>query len=280
MNRYLKLVHMEVHRFRWVLAALMAITAICQISALIVTVLTELSRREERLSQNIGNSSAPVPAKDPLTFEWVMMITQQWFSLPILLSIAVLGLYAFIIWYRDWIGRSTFIYRLLMLPAARSNIYFAKITAFLLFVFGLVSFQLVLLPIEQLIFKLVLPADLRADSHIVEVISINQALAMLIPRGFEQFLYSYGLGTIAILTIFTAVLLERSYRRLGILYGLLYLGACGLAVVFPILFLGVGTPGSSFFPEEIFVIVLVMCALVSCVSVWLGMRLLAGKITV
>ncbi len=46
MNRYLKLVHMEVHRFRWMLAILMGITAVCQISALIWTLTKELSLPE------------------------------------------------------------------------------------------------------------------------------------------------------------------------------------------------------------------------------------------
>ncbi|MBD2871359.1 hypothetical protein [Paenibacillus arenilitoris] len=277
---YLKLVHMEVHRFRWVIAALMGITAIFQFGGLIATLASELSRREYRLPQDIGNSSIPAPAPDLLTFEWAMFNTQLWFILPMLLSMAVLGLYVFIIWYRDWIGRSTFIYRLLMLPSARRNLYFAKLTAFLLFVFGMVSFQLALLPIEHLVFKLVVPADLRADSHIVDVIGINQALAELIPRKFEQFLYSYGLGTIVVLAIFTAILLERSYRGIGILYGLLYLGACALAVAFPIIFLGVEVPYTYFYPAEVYAIELAMCALVGGVSVWLGTRLLARKITV
>ena len=35
-------------------------------------------------------------------------------------------IYVFFIWYRDWLGKYTFAYRLLMLPTTRINIYFAK----------------------------------------------------------------------------------------------------------------------------------------------------------
>jgi hypothetical protein len=270
---------MEVHRFRWMLAILMGITAVCQISVLISTVTKELSRRREQLSQDIVRNSFQAPAPEQLTFEWAMSNTQQWFFLPILICISVLALYVFFIWYRDWIGRHTFIYRLLMLPTARHNIYLAKISAFLLFVFGFVSFQLVLLPIYNVIFKLIVPADQRTDSHIVDAISSNQALVELIPRQFEQFLYYYGMGTIAVLAIFTAILLERSYRRLGILYGVLYLSGCVLAVMSPVLFFA-SDQNPYLFPNELYAAELIMFVLVLCISVWLGMRLLAKKITV
>jgi len=279
MNHYLKLVHMEVHRFRWVIAILMGITAVCQISALIWTVTQELSRRREQLPLQIGNSFQ-APAQEQLTFEWAMFNTQLWFILPILMCISVLALYVFFIWYRDWMGRHTFIYRLLVLPTARYNIYLAKISAFLLFVFGFISFQLILLPIHNVIFKLIVPADQRAGSHIVDAISRNQALVQLIPRQFEQFLYSYGIGTVAVLVIFTAILLERSYRRLGILYGLLYLSGCVLAVMSPVLFFAFDAQYTYLFPNELYAAELIMFVLVLCLSVWLGMRLLAKKITV
>ncbi|RCW47414.1 hypothetical protein [Paenibacillus prosopidis] len=277
MNRYLKLFHMEVHRFRWMLAILMGITAACQISALIWTLTKELYRRREPVPQDIGNTFQ-VSAPEQLTFEWAMANNQLLFILPILICISVLALYIFFIWYRDWIGRHTFIYRLLVLPTARRNLYLAKISAFLLFVFGFVSFQLVLMPILNVIFKLIVPADQRADSHIVDAISRNLALVELIPRQFEQFLYYYGMGTIAVLAIFTAILLERSYRRLGILYGVLYLSGCVLAVMSPSLLFDSRHP--YLYPNELYAAELIMFVFVLCISVWLGIRLLAKKITV
>ena len=45
---------------------------------------------------------------------------------PIALCVVVLIIYVFFIWYRDWLGKNTFIYRLLMLPTARIQCLFSK----------------------------------------------------------------------------------------------------------------------------------------------------------
>ncbi len=278
MNGYLKLVHMEVHRFRYILAGLIAILTVCQFGSLIWFLTIELPGRQEAAYQNgiMQHKSFPL---EKLSFAEAIFNTQFWFIVPILLSIAVLSLYVFLIWYRDWFGRNTFIYRLLMLPTARRNIYLAKGTAILMFVFGLISFQLLLLPIEHLIFKLIVPSDRIEPSYFVNVISSNQAFELLLPRNFDQFLVSYGLGIMAVLAIFTAILLERSYRIVGIIYAVLYLFVCVFAIVYP-MFTLFASEGTYLYPAEIFGIELAMCGAVISVSVWLGFRLLSKKITV
>ncbi|MGO4546920.1 hypothetical protein AB4Z29_19185 [Paenibacillus sp. 2TAB23] len=277
MIRYLKLVHMEIYRFRIVLMVLIGVTALCQMSALIWTLKRALSDlRGEHPEAGTYFSSIPLR----ITFEWAMFNTQMWFIIPVLLCISVLSLYVFFIWYRDWIGRNAFIYRLLMLPTARRNIYLAKITALLLFVLSIVGFQLAMLPVHELVIRLVVPAELRADSHIIDIISSNQALVELIPRQFEQFFYMYGAGAVVVAAVFTAILLERSYRRLGILYGLLYLSGCGLLVASPMLLFGTNESVIYLYPTEIYLMLLLLFLLVASASVWLGMRLIAKKITV
>lgn len=278
MSGYLKLVHMEVYRFRFVLAALMALLTVCQFSALIWFLMIEIPSRQTALSQNGAMQLKPFPL-EKLSFAEAIFNTQFWFIVPILLSIAVLSLYVFLIWYRDWFGRNTFIYRLLMLPAARRNIYLAKGTAILLFVFGLITFQLLLLPMEHLLFKLIVPADRIEPSYWVNVISSNQAFVLLLPRNFDQFVMSYTLGIMAVMAIFTAILLERSYRIVGIVYALLYLLICVFAIVYP-MFVLFATPGTYLYPTELFGIELAMCGIVIVGSLWLGFWLLAKKIMV
>lgn len=282
MNRYLKLLHMEIHRFRYILAGLMAITAAVQIGVIISTLVSEVSRRKEAILNNhpidAGNAFFP---SGKLSFASTMFGIQFWFALPILLSIAVLGLYIFLIWYRDWFGRHTFVYRLLLLPTARRNIYLAKATAILMFVLGMVAFQMLLLPVENMIFNLIVPAEMREGSYFADVISANQALPFLLPQNFDQFVFSYGLGFSAVLAVFTAILLERSYRRVGILYAILYLIACVAAVIIlPVSNQAYFNPSAYLYPAEFFIIELVIFGLVVASSIWLGFRLLANKITV
>jgi len=242
---------------------------------MIFWIMNELSLRKTGIWKN-GSSVM----FSNLRFADMISSTQLLFFIPILLSIGVLAIYVFLIWYRDWFGQNTFIYRLLMLPTARRHIYLAKGTAILIFVFGLVSFQLALLPVESFIFNLIVPFDMREPSHFSEIISSNRALAMLVPENFDQFLVIYGLGIIVVLAIFTAILIERSYRRVGILYGIFYLAICLVAILFPMIGLGLDQMNGYLYPYEIFVIELTMCVGVASVSVWLGFRLLSKKITV
>ena len=72
----------------------------------------------------------------------IHFVNSEWFVMPIVLCIAMLMIYVFFIWYRDWFGKNTFIYRLLMLPTERINIYFAKLTAIMLLVLGLITLQI------------------------------------------------------------------------------------------------------------------------------------------
>ncbi|QMV39921.1 hypothetical protein [Cohnella cholangitidis] len=272
MNRYLKLVHMEVHRFRYILAGLMAFTMIIQFVALIWHLNEELNMHEKVLIKY------GYPVMD-MSFAQAIASTQFLFTIPIIASISVLILYIFFIWYRDWLGRNTFVYRLLMLPTARSHIYLAKLTAMLLFVFGLISFQLLLLPIEHFIFKLMVPAEQIKPSYFMDAVSVNQAFELLLPRNLDQFVLSYGIGVMSVVAVFTAILLERSYRLIGIVYGVLYLLACLLAFSFP-LFAGIDTSDAYLYPEEIWGIELLICVLIVTVSIWLGFRLITKKVSV
>jgi len=276
MNRFLKLVNMEIHRFRYILASLMAVTLVIQCGSLIWKVQRVVSAKEKGLTQaEVGFAIPKV-----LSFPWAVVNAKDWFILPILMSIAVLIIYSLIIWYRDWFGRSTFIYRLLMLPSVRWLLYVSKLTAILLFVFSMLAFQLILLVGENMLFQWIVPVDMRTGSTFVEAITMHQALDLLLPQQFEQFIYSYGLGVIGIMVLFTAVLLERSYRGIGILYGIGYVAVCAAAILFPALLLGLDRSSGYYYPSEIYAMELAACLLVSVISVCLGFWLLRKKITV
>src|SRR5690625_85762 len=82
---------------------------------------------------------------------------------PIAIGVAGLLFYMFFIWYRDWFARNTFIYRLLMLPTNRMNIYYAKLTTIMLTVLGAISMQLIYLSIYQQVVKWMVPVVYRMD---------------------------------------------------------------------------------------------------------------------
>mgnify|MGYP000976153156 CR=1 FL=1 len=275
MNRYGKLVHLEIHRFRYFLLGLMALTFVVQTTALIWKTLDKVA-----LIRAGRHAPHSFYGNDKLSFAWMVFSTQEAFAVPVLVSIAALLLYVFLIWYREWFGRSTFIYRLLMLPTARRNLYLSKLTAILLFVFAMLSFQLLALAIEQLIFRWIVPADLWGGSPFTDAILSNQAFELLLPLSGVQFVCIYGLGALALTVLFTAILLERSYRVWGVGYAIAYTAACAAAVIAPLSALGAGREDAFLYPREIFAIELAVCLLVAAVSVGLGFRLLNKKVAV
>ncbi len=153
---------------------------------------------------------------------------------PILLCAVVLMIYVFFIWYRDWLGKNTFSYRLFMLPTARIHIYLAKATTILLYVLGLVALQLLLLPVESQVLQWMVPSEFRTDLSINYITSL-QDLSILFPNTFIEFVLYYGGGMIAVFIVFTAILFERSFRMKGIIYGFLYCAASLLVFFAPIL---------------------------------------------
>ncbi|MCI3920072.1 hypothetical protein MO973_07500 [Paenibacillus sp. TRM 82003] len=273
-----KMIHYEIQRFRYALAALMAFTAVCQFGALLWTVLKERALREsEAWRMGVARSEF---GSGPLSFDDILFASQNLFGLPILVGIAVIGIYIFLIWYRDWLGRSTFIYRLLMLPTQRRNIYIAKLIAILTFVFSLISFQLLLLALGAWTFRALLPAELREASHFAEAIAANPAFSTLLPPNFSEFLFSYGLGAAGVIVAFTSIVIERCYRRPGIVYGILYAAVCAFLIIAPMPMLGMGSQSAILYPEEIFAIELVVFIFVVAGSLALSFRLLRRNITV
>ncbi|CAM3640157.1 hypothetical protein COLU111180_00705 [Cohnella lubricantis] len=273
MNRYLKLVHLEVQRFRYVLFGLMALTLIIQSIAIVWTSRNEMSRIREH------EAIRAYYAEHPYSFAFAVSNAYFWLAVPILISVVVLALYVFGIWYRDWFGRDTFAYRLLTLPTARRNVYLAKATAILLFVFSMVAFQLLAMPFYQWLFRLAVPADLREPASLAEAVRGSPVFELLIPTDFTQFLIYYGFGIIAVFIVFTAILLERSYRWRGIFYAIVYIAACLAAFFLPLL-LPVMDGNHYLYRTEILAIMIGIAILILAASIALGFRLIARKITV
>ena len=277
MRNYLKLLHMEIRRFRSILFVLLGLTALVQLCAIAFNAVGEIHARNAYFQQT---GKLPEAFYGTMSYTRAVQETQFWFAVPIGLSVAVLVIYAFLIWYRDWFGRNTFAYRLLSLPSERRNIYFAKLTAVLTFVFVLVGFQLALMPAGRAIFAMIAPADQLQASYIADAISANQAFKILLPRSFADFFVNYGQGVVALLVIFTAILLERSYRIIGIVYGLAYAAVCAILMVYPLLALGPDYSTGYFYTEEAYAIQMAIDALVVVASVWLGLHLLKKKVSV
>lgn len=202
-----------------------------------------------------------------------------WFIGPIALCVVSLLIYVFFIWYRDWFGKNTFIYRLLMLPTERLNVYLAKASAIFLMVLGLISIQLVLIPIERTVLKWLVPLDFRIDVSIKDAIRSLDYLEIMIPNTFIDLMFNFGIGFMGVFVAFTVVLFERSYRVKGILFGALYVFVSFVILFSPVL-IDAFILNEWFYPGELFILEVIAGVIVTAIAIWTGKYLLDHKIRV
>lgn len=281
MNRYLKLVVMELQRFWKIYAGLAILTVISQIGGTVYGLSRIMDRIDRIMAQQGYQTYAEFKASNFIGFEGFQEAANQsepWLSGPIFLCIAALIGYSFFIWYRDWTGKSTFAYRLLMLPTSRMNLYWSKLTALMLFVLGLIALQLLVLPILIGLYHQIVPQELILPETVRSFLIHDRVFKILVPPTFMGFLVSYGTGLISVIVLFTAILIERSYRRIGIVGGIVYAGICAALLL---------TPGlvNSFesavlYPFEIFMLQLAVGLVLLASSLALSHYLLTRKITV
>lgn len=277
MNRYVKLVNFELSRFIKIYIALIAITIVSQLTGVIVLSKKYLENAKQIMQESSLTQSAFVEMYGAFSFDYIM--ESIWFIGPIALSVVGLLLYVVLIWYRDWFGKNTFIYRLLMIPTARINIYFAKATAIFLMVLGLVSIQLMLFPVINRLIKLLVPIGLRTDLSVNEMIDPHSYLAIFFPGSFIDFFIHYGIGFMAVFVIFTAILFERSFRIKGFFMGFVYFVLASGLFLSPMIMM-IYTQRSYLYPMELFILQIVLGLFVTGMSILVSRFLLNRKITI
>jgi len=277
MKNYLKLVNFEFNRIARLFTVLLGITFIIQIIGSVWISKDYVNRANESIYEEMMTKAQFLDSYGYMNF--FQIAKSLWFLGPIALCIAGVAFYIFFIWYRDWIGKNTFVYRLLMLPTTRLNIFYAKITTILIMTFGFVAFQFIFIPLEMMVMEGLVPNEFRMDMGIAEILTSIAGIATIFPNSIGGFIFSYGAGVMAVSVLFTAILMERSFKWKGIFAGILY---CALAVVVLIapLLLQEFVLNNYFYPIELFVIEVIMGLIIFAVSIWMSGFLLKKKITV
>lgn len=277
MGSFMKLFAFEINRFIKLYIALLAVIFIIQLG----TVLFEASSYMALVKEvtKSGRASPEQFLNEYWHFSLVDVIYARGFLIPIALGAVSVIIYLFFIWYRDWFARNTFIYRLLMLPVNRMTIYFAKLATIIVSVLGLISAQLVYLVIYKQIVKWIVPIVYRTDMK-TSLLVASSDLSVLIPTHFSLFLIIYGLGTLFIIVLFTVILLERSFKLVGLLLGIIYTSfAIGLFILpFVVQFIFFDT--FYLYTDEMFYVQLVISFIIGGVSLWISYILINRKVTV
>lgn len=276
MKRYLKLVNFEFNRFLKLYLVLIGVAISMQIIFLFSISRQYLRNVKYMMEEELMSKEKYIDQFGTLSMGHIVQST--WFLSSIVICVVVLLIYVFFIWYRDWLGKNTFAYRLLMLPTARLNVYIAKVTTILIFLFGLVALQIFLLPIESQILKWLVPSEFLTDTAINELVRYGYLIVFYPNSVFQLFVY-YGTGIASLFVVFTAILFERCYRLKGILFAVLYVIASGIVFFAPVL-IDTFLLDFYFFSYELFMLEVFAGIIVIIGATWIGNYLLNNKIRV
>lgn len=278
MKNFIKLLNFEINRFMKIYISMLLIVFIVQLSTVILNGVSYMI-----FASDVTKDSRLSPEQfleEYWPFSLADVVYSIGFLAPVMLSVGGLLFYMFFIWYRDWFARNTFIYRLLMLPTSRMNIYFAKLAAIMMMVFGMVAFQIIYLVIYEQVIKWIVPVVYRLDIRMGLAIESSDVLHLLIPNSVSSFVIAYGIGLTFVVVMFTIILFERSFKWIGIIiggiYALITLGLFTLPAMVQFIFL------ESFYlyNDEMFYVQTAIIIVIIGISLWISHYLINKKVTV
>lgn len=103
MKNYLKLVNFEVNRFFKLYLILIGLTILSQLIGAWIISQTYMKNAKQMMAEK--QLSMNQYKEQYGTFSFDQFTDSEWFLLPILFCIAMLMIYVFFIWYRDWFGK-------------------------------------------------------------------------------------------------------------------------------------------------------------------------------
>lgn len=227
MNNILTLYDMEFKRIYKIYFALIGILFASNIGATLFSIYNMSSGRYYVEGEPINIQI--LKSEEGIKYIYGYLIEDLTFSTTMVVAFSVLLclLYSLVIWYRDYFSRSKTIATLLMLPQKRFNIYISKLITVTSMIFGVISVQFLFWFIDLVIIKAILNVNVEGFTNIFKTILVSQnRFGHLIFSQAIDFLMIDVFGVIlAVVVIFTGVLMERSYKKIGVILGVGYIFA-------------------------------------------------------
>lgn len=216
MKKFIGLLGFEMDRFLKFLVPTLLISAAVQLFVTFTNIFSY--NNEVKEARSTGQLMANMHRFD------IHYVTQSsLYELAILLIVLLFVFYSFFTWYREWFGKNTFIYRLLMLPMNRSTIMLSKSLVFLIGGILAFVFQFAMYFVQLQL------ASWLVESGFYEAVSIHNVQPLygliqevLFPEYGFEFLSRYSFAFAALISLFTAIIIERSYNLKGLIFGGIY----------------------------------------------------------
>lgn len=274
MNRILTLYNIEFKRIYKLYFLLIGTLFIANLGGVMKTLYDSVKRisLENNLPMNIDI------LKTNLGYSFINEFTKNdiyvYGSMALGVAILFCLLYATIIWYRDYYSKSKTIYTLLSLPQPRFNIYLAKLIMVIVMIYGVIACQFLFWYIDLNIIKILAgissPNFANVYSNMMQ--SVNQ-INVVSPYLLDFLMIDLFGVILAVVVIFTGVLIERSFKKVGVLLGVGYILITIIGYVF-IIGLDSGILGNLLLNHIMYYIVLLM------VSILISYRLINKRVCV
>ena len=221
MNNILTLYDMEFKRIYKIYFTLIGILLASNIGATLFSIYSVPSRTSDMEGNPITVNVLKSEEGIRYIYEYLIGDLTSITKMAVAFSVLLCLLYSLVIWYRDYFSKSKTIATLLMLPQKRFNIYIAKLITVTSMIFGVISVQFLFWFIDLVIIKAILNVNVDGFTNVFETILANQnRFSNLIFIQPIDFLMIDVFGVIlAVVVIFTGVLMERSYKKIGIILG-------------------------------------------------------------
>lgn len=131
--------------------------------------------------------------------------------------------YTLLTWYKDFSSKTTVAYTLFTLPYNKFNIFLSKLLIVLSFIYGVLVTQHILWILEIFIMKSITSINISEIIYSVNYSSLVDFLSMGISIYPLEILMYYVFGPIlAVIVLFTGVLIHKSFDKIGGFLGLFY----------------------------------------------------------
>lgn len=279
-KRFFTLVNFEINRLSKFLIGLIGLTALFNLFGAF------------RLTQNHMDTIQSVMDIQNIPFEEAIasegraslsdVFYSDFFLLPLLIGVAFFCLYLFFIWYREWFGKNTFAYCLMMLPMPRMAIFFSKVCALFIGMWSIVSVQYILLILSRMVLAWQLPELAYSHQSLQEALfqSHDRVWTLILGGTIGDFVFFYGLSLVFILCLFTVILLERCFKLTGIILGGIYLILCTLALFFIFFLPELFNNHYMIFDTEMFAMILGVLLLIVLSSLLISRYLMNRQLTI
>lgn len=274
MNKILTLYNIEFKRIYKLYFLLIGTLLIANLAGVMKTLYDSVKRisLENNLPMNIDI------LKTNLGYSFVNEFTKNdiyvYGSMALGVAILFCLLYATIIWYRDYYSKSKTIYTLLSLPQPKFNIYLAKLIMVLVMIYGVIACQFLFWYIDLNIIKIFAGISSPNFANVYSNMMQPANQINVVSPYLLDFLMIDLFGIIlAVVVIFTGVLIERSFKKVGVLLGIGYILITIIGYVF-IIGLDSGILGNLLLNHIMYYILLLM------VSILISYRLINKRVCV